>query len=319
MIKLLSKLLKSFLLTTLIFIIVTGCNYYLPQKNQTSNSNLVTSECRVVKHDLGTTCVPLNPQRIIALDETMMEILLALDLQPVAAPEPALTGSRRQKFTNKAIEIETLGKVAQPNLEKIVRLKPDLIVGFSFGVEQNYKSLSTIAPTVGIDYVQTGWKDALVRVGEITGKSKQVQQLLNEYQQRIEVLRKKLDNINNIKTATVTRFYAPGITPEFRNKLSFPVNVLSELGLSISEKQNQITTTSEDPYVSVSLERIDLLDADVLFAALDSKAEESFQKYQNNPLWQKLDVVKTNRVYTVDSGYWIFGNIISAIAILDDL
>ncbi|WP_414620452.1 iron-siderophore ABC transporter substrate-binding protein [Calothrix sp. CCY 0018] len=272
-----------------------------------------------MKHDLGTTCVPLNPQRIIALDETMMEILLALDLQPVAAPEPPLTGSRRQKFTNKAKEIETLGKVAQPNLEKIVQLKPDLIVGFSFGVEQNYKLLSNIAPTVGIDYTHNAWKDALVRVGEITGKSKQVQQLLDEYQQRIKILRTKLNNKNNLKTVTISRFYAPGIAPEFRNKFSFPVSVISEVGLSIPEKQNQISTNPDYSYVAVSLERIDLLDADILFAALDSKAEENFQKYQNSSLWQKLNVVQNNRVYTVDSSYWIFGNILSASAILDDL
>jgi len=29
--------------------------------------------------------------------------------------------------------------------------------------------------------------------------------------------------------------------------------------------------------------------------------------------------VKNQRVYAVDSGYWIFGNILSANAILDDL
>ena len=313
-----SKLLKSFLLTTLTILIITACNYS-PQNNQISNTNLATSECKELKHDLGKTCVPLNPERIIALDESMMEILLALDLKPIAAPEPPLTGSKRLKFTKKTQDIATLGKVSQPNLEKIVQLKPDLILGFSFGVEQNYKPLSNIAPTLSIDYTHTGWKDALVRVGKITGKSKQVQQLLNEYQQRIEVLGKKLNNINNIKTVTITRFYAPGITPEFRNKFSFPVSVISELGLSIPEKQNQITTNSEDPYVSVSLERIDLLDADVLFAALDSKAEKSFQKFQNSSLWQKLNVVQNNQVYTVDSSYWIFGNILSANAILDDL
>jgi iron complex transport system substrate-binding protein len=313
------KIIKLFLLTTLTFVIVTGCNNYSSQKSQVSNNNSVKSECKVIKHEFGEACVPLNPQRIIALDETMMEILLALDLQPVAAPEPPLTGSKRQKFTNKFKEIETLGKVAQPNLEKIVQLKPDLIVGFSFGVEQNYKSLSTIAPTVGIDYVQAGWKDALVRVGEITSKSKQAQQLLDEYQQRVQALHRKLKDKDNFKTVTISRFYAPGGTPEFRNKFSFPVSILSELGLSIPEKQSQINTTSDYPYVSVSLERIDLLDADILFTALDAKAEESFQKYQDSPLWQKLNVVQNNQVYTVDSSYWIFGNILSANAILDDL
>lgn len=36
-------------------------------------------------------------------------------------------------------------------------------------------------------------------------------------------------------------------------------------------------------------------------------------------MWQALNVVKNERVYTVDSSYWIFGNIQSANAILDDL
>ena len=313
------KFLILFLFTTLTFTIATGCNNYSPQKSQTSNTNSVTSECRVMKHEFGEACVPLNPQRIIALDESMMEILLALDLKPIAAPEPPLAGSKRLKFTKKAKDIATLGKVSQPNLEKIVQLKPDLIIGFSFGIEQNYKLLSNIAPTVGIDYAHNAWKDALVRVGEITGKSKQVQQLLDEYQQRVQALRKKLRDKDNLKTVTVSRFYAPGIVPEFRNKSSFPFSVISEVGLSLPEKQNKISNPSGYSYVSVSLERIDLLDADILFAALDSKAEENFQEYQNTSLWQKLNVVQNNRVYTVDSSYWIFGNILSANAILDDL
>ncbi|MBV6622430.1 MAG: iron-siderophore ABC transporter substrate-binding protein [Rivularia sp. (in: Bacteria)] len=313
------KSLKLLLLTTLTFIVITGCNNYSSQKNKISNSNSNTSECKEIKHEEGKTCVPLNPQRIITLDENMMEILIALDLKPIAAPEPSLTGSKRLKFTKKTQDITTLGKITQPNLEKIVQLKPDLILSFSYGVEQNYKLLSNVAPTVGIDYAHDAWKDALLQVAEITGKQKQAQKLLDEYQQRVEVLRNKFDNKNNLKTVTVTRFYAPGDTPEFRNKSSFPVSVISEVGLSIPEKQTQITHPSGYSYISVSLERIDLLDADILFAALDPKSEQSFKRYQNSPLWQKLDAVKNNQVYQVDSSYWIFGNILSANAILDDL
>ena len=91
------------------------------------------------------------------------------------------------------------------------------------------------------------------------------------------------------------------------------------MGIPLPETQNQLTNNENQPLVSVSLERLDLLEADILFVALDPGAEESFQKYQNSQLWQKLNVVKNNQVYTVDSSYWIFGNILSANAILDDL
>ncbi|MBW4643283.1 MAG: iron-siderophore ABC transporter substrate-binding protein [Goleter apudmare HA4340-LM2] len=307
---------KILLLITFTFIIITACSNYLPPKNTISSSNLDIYKCKVVKHNLGESCIPLQPQRIIALDEIMMEILLALDLKPVAAPEPTLAGSKRLKFGEKAGNIANLGKESHLNLEKIVSLNPDLILGFSFGIEQNYKLLSHIAPTVGVDYVQAGWKDALLSVAEIIGKSQKARKLLDEYQQKIAVFRQK---ISHQKTVTVIRFYSGNITPEFRNKFSFPVSIITEVGLSMPKKQNPLTSHGESPYVSVSLERVDLLDADILFAALDPKSEDSFQKYQNSPLWQQLNVVRNNRVYTVDSSYWIFGNILSANAILDDL
>lgn len=52
---------------------------------------------------------------------------------------------------------------------------------------------------------------------------------------------------------------------------------------------------------------------------LDPRSEESFRQFQNHPLWQTLNAVKTNQVYQVDSGYWSFGNLLAANAILDDL
>lgn len=118
------------------------------------------------------------------------------------------------------------------------------------------------------------------------------------------------------------RFYTDASLTQFLNQNSFTINVLEELKtISIPEKQRQeIQVPNSDwGYVNVSLERIDLLDADAMFVALDPGSEDSFKLYVTSPLWQTLDVVQQKRVYTVDSGYWIFGNILSANAILDDL
>jgi len=40
---------------------------------------------------------------------------------------------------------------------------------------------------------------------------------------------------------------------------------------------------------------------------------------KKDPLWQKLEAVQNNRVFTVDFNYWSFGNVLAANAILDDL
>ncbi|MCG6134722.1 MAG: iron-siderophore ABC transporter substrate-binding protein [Nostoc sp. LLA-1] len=312
------KIFKVLLLIIFTFILIIGCNNYIPQKNKTLKSNSVTSECRVIKHDLGETCVPLKPQRIIALDETSMEALLALDLKAIATAQPNIAGSIIPKLGKKAEGIVSLGKDGQPNIEKIVQLNPDLILGFSISAEQ-YQIFSQIAPTFTLDYVQFGWQDALLRIAETTDKTEKAQKLLEEYQQRVEKIRTFVNDNLTEKTVSISRFYAGNNFTEFRTKYSFPGSIVTEVGISLPEIQNQLTTNENQPLFSVSLERIDLINADILFIVLDPGAEENVQKFQNSPLWQNLKAVKNQRVYTVDSSYWIFGNILSANAVLDDL
>ncbi|WP_066426969.1 iron-siderophore ABC transporter substrate-binding protein [Anabaena sp. 4-3] len=299
-------------------ILIKGCHGNHHQITNSNQTKLAISECKVITQPVGESCIPLQPQRIIALDETSMEALLALDLKPIAATQPNIAGSIIPKLGKKAEGIVYLGKNSQPNIEKMVLLNPDLILGFSISAEQ-YKLFSQIAPTVTLDYIQNGWKDALSRIAEITGKSEKAQKLLEEYQQRVEKLRTFINHNLKEKTVSVSRFYAGNKFTEFRTKYSFPGSLLTEVGIVLPEIQNQLTTYENQPLVSVSLERLDLINADILFIALDPGAEENFQQYQNSPLWQNLKAVKNQRIYTVDSSYWIFGNILSANAILDDL
>ncbi|MEA5569119.1 iron-siderophore ABC transporter substrate-binding protein [Anabaena sp. UHCC 0399] len=312
------RYIKLFILIPLTLVLVNSCYINSPENPDLITTRIKTSECRVIKHPLGESCIPVKPQRVIALDETSMEVLLALNLKPIATAQPNITGSIIPNLGKKAEGIVSLGKDGQPNIEKMVQLNPDLILGFSVSTEQ-YKLFSQIAPTVTLDYIQNGWKDAFSRIAEITEKSEKAQKLLEQYQQRVQELRTFINHNLKEKTISVSRFYAGNQFTEFRTKYSFPGSLFTEVGIPLPEMQNQLTTYENQPLVSVSLERLELLDADFLFVALDPGAEDSFQKYQNSPLWQKLNVVKNQRVYTVDSGYWIFGNILSANAILDDL
>jgi iron complex transport system substrate-binding protein len=310
---------KLFFIVTLVAIFSKGCYGFSPENISSSKANLITLECRIIKHELGESCIPINPQRIIVTDQESLEILVALGLKPIAATTANRVGNKASILKEKIAGIIDLGKETQPNLEKIVKLRPDLIIGF-FISPQNYQIFSQIAPTFSIDdYTETGWKKTLIQVAYIVDKPQEAEQLLEKYQQRIADLRLNFDQKSRNTEITIMRFYTNIQFTQFLNKLSFPVSILEELNLSIPLVQRQISSNANVSYNNVSLERVDLLEADAMFIALDPGSEENFQKYQNSPLWQKLNVVKNNRVYTVDSGYWIFGNILSANAILDDI
>ncbi|WP_049761806.1 MULTISPECIES: ABC transporter substrate-binding protein [Cyanophyceae] len=110
-----------------------------------------------MQHALGETCVPLEPQRIVTLGGTTLESALAMDIQPLAAQTDVLLHLETQ-----LADIEILGWPL--NLEKIVALKPDLIIGLADGQEQTtYDLLSQIAPTVLANNQNSGHWQEIVR------------------------------------------------------------------------------------------------------------------------------------------------------------
>jgi iron complex transport system substrate-binding protein len=281
----------------------------------------VASDCQMVQHEFGESCIPRRPKRAIVMDQESLEILLAVGINPIATTTPNLVGSKLPILQDRIRTIENLGKEGQPNLEKIVQLKPDLIMGL-YLTPQLYSLLSQIAPTLPIQYSQTGWKDILRQVAKILDRSQEAKKLLIAYQQRIETLRSRFAQKTGSLKVCVMRFYTNVQLTQFLNDRSFQINILEELKvLSIPEfqRQQQQLPHSDWGYVMLSLENINWLNADVMFVALDPGAEKSFQQYTDNPLWQTLKAVKQHQIYTVSSGHWIFGNILSANAILDDL
>ncbi|WP_066426971.1 iron-siderophore ABC transporter substrate-binding protein [Anabaena sp. 4-3] len=309
---------KLSLIVTLTVIFLKGCYTFSSQETYSSKVNSLTSECRNIKHELGESCIPIIPQRIIVTDQESLEILVALGLKPIAATTANRVGNKAPILKEKIDNIIDLGKESQPNLEKIVKLRPDLIVGYSLS-SQNYQLFSQIAPTVSIEYKENDWKETLLQFGKLINKAQEAKKLLEKYHQRIESLSLNFAQKLGNTEISVMRFYTTLQFTQFLNELSFPVSILEELKLSIPLAQRQISSNANVSYNNVSLESINLLESDAMFIALDPGSEENFQKYQNSPLWQTLNVVKNNRVYTVNSGYWIFGNILSANAILDDL
>lgn len=86
------------------------------------------------------------PQRIIVLDWDLLEQILTLDVIPVGATEIA---GYNQWVAHPIApnSIEEVGMRAEPNLEKIASLKPDLILASS-SQQDLLPVLQTIAPVM---------------------------------------------------------------------------------------------------------------------------------------------------------------------------
>ena len=80
----------------------------------------------------GEVEVPVNPARVVALDNTVLDTLSDWDVELVAAPKGVM-GSAWPEYTDDE-EVLDVGNHREPNLEVIVGAQPDLIIGgYRFG------------------------------------------------------------------------------------------------------------------------------------------------------------------------------------------
>ncbi|MEO1350121.1 MAG: iron-siderophore ABC transporter substrate-binding protein [Cyanobacteria bacterium J06635_15] len=272
---------------------------------------------------MGETCVPDTLEKIITLYTPPLASVLALGIKPIGlTPVTGILNPFPTYLANRVSGIETVGNLNyEPNLEKIARLKPDLILGWDHH-EKDYPLLSRIGPTVLTQPNKTSswadWQEYFKFVAEILGKQDCAQQVLDRYEQRIQDLKAALSNQYADKTISVAQ-----ISQEYGTEVyvenSFPGSILSELGLKRPTSQ-AVTIQPRGVIEAISNERLDLIDGDILFVlTFNEEDKPMLQSSLQDPLWQKLKAVQQGQVYLVDGWTWVVSNPLAANAVLDDL
>jgi iron complex transport system substrate-binding protein len=268
----------------------------------------------MIQHALGETCVPNQPQRVITLEVPSLGNALTLGVKPLASivyfdtPPPYLA---------KHLEsIESLGKEEQPNIEKILALKPDLIIGIKHSTEPIYSQLAQIAPTVVDNWEgYPSWRDHFNFVAQVLGKTEESKQVWAKYDQRIASLKTLLGNRLQDLEVSFVHICCGTIDIDLNN--SFNGSILADAGIRRPPAQ---AAPIEGGITLLSEERLMDMDGDVLFVAVDNEeASQKLAELKRNPLWKTLRAVQQNRVYFVNYPTWRGGNPLAADAVIDDL
>lgn len=81
-----------------------------------------------IEDNHGTVEVPVNPERVVALDNRVFEVLSTWDIPLVAAPKGVMGQGIWPEYTEDD-EVLDVGMHREPNLESIIAAEPDLIIG----------------------------------------------------------------------------------------------------------------------------------------------------------------------------------------------
>jgi iron complex transport system substrate-binding protein len=243
-----------------------------------------------VEHAMGSTAVKTQPKRIVALDSSYADATLLLESELVGITTyrsystelPEYLGEARAKH---ASQVQSVGEMSAPSLEKIAALKPDLIVSAKVRHEALYGQLSKIAPTIMSETTGATFKENIEMLGQALGKRDLAEKKISAF----EAEAKKVGDAINAKagnpTISVTRFL-DGPTRLYL-KDTYSGIVLDDAGLARPKAQDTTGFALE-----ISEENIEQADADKIFVTTyeDEKgvATKTKQAFAANPLWKPL-------------------------------
>lgn len=270
-----------------------------------------TDSYRLVRHAGGETQVPLEPERIVALDEPVVDALLILGIQPVGAP--TRNGSFQSQLAPRLEGTEPVGNYGTPNLEAIVALEPDLILRDIWFDEEVGTQVARIAPTVVIEAWGTRGPDTLLTVGQLVGKEEQAQTRIAQYQDKVAAARERLSGFDEpvalMRLRSERDFYLQGVVDNQNGLTTF---LYEDLGLT----PDPLTAKLERQ--SLSLEVVPSFEAEHLFVSVEDEA--TYQSLLEDPLWQNVPAVQKGQVYPVDPDVWVFtAGITTSELMIDDV
>ncbi|MFF4190682.1 ABC transporter substrate-binding protein [Nonomuraea sp. NPDC001831] len=269
---------------------------------------------RTVKHAMGETKVPMTPKRVVVLDTDKLDTMVSLGMAPVGAAQAGENQTWPEYLGSALSATKPVGTLQQPNIEAIMALKPDLILGSKFRQAAFYDKLSKIAPTVFTEKVGVTWKENFLLDADALGKKEQASGLLSAYEQRAKALGGKFGKLS----VSIVRFMPTEIRmygPE-----SFSGIVVADAGVQRPEAQ-RLADQDDKRFGKLSQENIAKADGDAVFySAYGEAAAKSQATVTGGPLWKNLAAVKAGHAHDVDDEIWMTGiGVTAAGKILDDL
>lgn len=274
------------------------------------SDDVATGATRTVTHAMGDTEVPAAPDRVVVLDSPHLDTALALGVTPVGTTVSEVDDGPPPYLGGRADDVAEVGLIDEPDLETVASLQPDLIIGAKVRHEAIYDQLSAIAPTVFSESSGTNWTDGFAVAADALGLADEGASALAAFEQRAAEVGDAVgaDDL----TVSIVRFL-PG-----ENRLygpdTFSGTVLREAGFTIADQD-----WNEFSMVEFASEQVELIDADVVFAATYGEADQTFRS-EVETLWASLDAVRDGRQFDVDDREWMVGiGLIGGELILDDL
>jgi len=157
---------------------------------------------RQITDSHGVHTLEHKPTRIVSTSVTLTGSLLAIDAPVIAsgATTPNNRVADDQGFLRQWGEVAKARKltrlyIGEPSAEAVAAQMPDLILISATGGDSAlalYDQLSTIAPTLVVNYDDKSWQALLTQLGQMTGQEKQAAARIAEFDKQLATVKQQI-------------------------------------------------------------------------------------------------------------------------------
>lgn len=249
-----------------------------------------------------------TPKRVAALGWELAESVIELGITPIAISD--IKGyTEWVRVPNIPAATQDIGDRAEPNLEKLAQLKPDVIL-INLAQKDIQAKLERIAPVVFFDNYRADHNNAeqadkaFLKLATLLNKEEQAKAKLAQREKRFLELQKRLARaFPNGLPDVVTMRFANTTSAYVYGGNSMPQYALEKLGI-----KNPMTI--ENSQWGLAQKRLTFLrsvNQGVVLYFQPFHQEETLAK---SPLWQAMPFVKQNKVVSIEST-WTYGGAMS--------
>ncbi|MEC0246552.1 iron-hydroxamate ABC transporter substrate-binding protein [Paenibacillus chitinolyticus] len=247
----------------------------------------------------GPVEVPSNPQRVIVLTRFLTGNVMALGVPLVGVDEMS---KENPNFQEKLKNIEA---VSDESLEKIIELKPDLIIGLSD--IKNIDKFKKIAPTVTYTYGKVDYLKQQLEVGKLLNKEKEAQAWVDDFTARTKKAGDEIKaRIGADATVSVIETFNKQLYVYGDNFGRGTEILYQAFGLRMPDKVKE--ATKKEGYFALSTEVLKDYMGDYVIFSKNAEEDNSFQKTET---YKNISAVKNNRVYEADAKAFYFNDPLS--------
>ncbi|MGG1396835.1 iron-hydroxamate ABC transporter substrate-binding protein [Bacillus salipaludis] len=284
------KLMIPFIL--ILVLIISACSN---STKTTTTSDSKEKDSITYQSENGPVEVPAHPKRVVVLSSFAGNVM-ALGVPLVGVDSWSKMNPR---FENKLKNAE---EVSDENLEKIIELHPDLIIGLS--TIKNVDKLKKIAPTVTFTYGKVDYLTQQLEIGKLLNKQKEAEAWVDDFKQRAEKAGDEIRaKIGSNATVSVVENFDKQLYV-YGDHWGRGTEILYQaMKLNMPEKVKKMV--EKDGYYALSQEALPEYAGDYLILSKNSDTDNSFQETDT---YKEIPAVKNKHVFEVNAKEFYFND-----------